>query len=149
RLSCCIVLLRQHRARLAPGHPFFFCCPYGAFRDRRYRGPRWGLIRVDFGWRDRDRRDLTHEKAVDAGRVGFDGVLAAADELRAYLLRDLGLEVEDRRPVREERNPDGLERRRQRRSAAGERVAGAADAQRATTEDTEDTEDVNNSPHSN
>src|SRR2546425_56040 len=79
------------------------------------------------------------EDSVDAGRLRENPVLPAADELRAHFLRELRLQVEDRRPVGEVRDADRLDVRREEGAFAGEGVATAG--RRRTAEDAEDAEE--------
>src|SRR5207302_11213810 len=89
-------------------------------RDRVARGE---LLRIEARRLDLHRRHFTREQRVDAGVLRKDLILPAADELRADLLRQQRLEVEDRRAVRKCRYPDGLDVGGQKRAAARQRVA--------------------------
>ena len=79
------------------------------------------LLAVERGRADRDAGDVALQHGVGAGVVGHDLVAAAPDELEADARGQRLLDVEHRRGVGEERHADGLDVRRQRRAAAGER----------------------------
>src|SRR5262245_228197 len=143
-----VVFLAEQQARVLPQH--FVLAHVAQLDPRRHRQGVAGrdLLRAEGGGHDRNRADLADQERVDAGLLRQDLVPAAADELRAHLLRHQRLEVEDRGAVHERRDADRLDVFGQERSAPCERVAAAGAAETRRTKDTEATKATKKRPES-